>query len=37
VAQVRNQGVTVATGRFRSQMDVTLVNNGPVTLIIESR
>jgi D-tyrosyl-tRNA(Tyr) deacylase len=37
VAQVRNQGVTVATGRFRSQMDVALVNNGPVTLIIESR
>jgi len=37
VAQVRNQGITVATGRFRSQMDVALVNNGPVTLIIESR
>jgi len=37
VAQVRQQGVTVATGRFRSQMEVALVNNGPVTLIVESR
>jgi len=37
VAQVRNQGLTVATGRFRRQMNVALVNNGPVTLIIESR
>ncbi len=37
VAQVRSQGITVATGRFRSQMDVALVNSGPVTLIIESR
>lgn len=36
VAQVRQQGITVATGRFRRQMDVALVNNGPVTLIIES-
>jgi D-tyrosyl-tRNA(Tyr) deacylase len=37
VDQVRQQGIAVATGRFRSQMDVALVNNGPVTLIIESR
>jgi len=37
VAQVRQQGIAVATGRFRRQMDVALVNNGPVTLIIESR
>lgn len=36
VAQVRQQGITVATGRFRRQMDVALVNNGPVTLFIES-
>lgn len=36
VAQVRQQGITVATGQFRRQMDVALVNNGPVTLIIES-
>ncbi len=27
----------VATGVFRAMMDVTLVNNGPVTIIIESK
>ena len=36
VEQVRKQGVTVATGRFRRRMEVALVNDGPVTLIIES-
>ena len=34
--QVRKQGVTTATGRFRSRMAVTLVNDGPVTLLVES-
>lgn len=29
-------GVPVKTGRFRAMMDVALVNQGPVTLIIES-
>lgn len=37
VDQVRQEGVTVATGRFRSRMDVALVNQGPVTLIVDSR
>jgi len=36
VAAVRAQGVQVATGRFRTQMLVSLVNDGPVTLIVES-
>jgi len=36
VEQVREQGVTIATGRFRSRMAVTLVNDGPVTLLVES-
>ncbi len=36
VEQVRSQGVTVATGRFGSLMDVSLVNHGPVTLIVDS-
>jgi D-tyrosyl-tRNA(Tyr) deacylase len=31
------QGVPVATGRFRQHMQVELVNDGPVTLIIESK
>ena len=33
---VREAGVTVATGRFRTEMRVSLVNEGPVTLIVES-
>ena len=33
---VENRGVPVKTGRFRAMMDVALVNEGPVTLIIES-
>jgi len=28
-------GVPVATGRFRAEMQVTLVNDGPVTLMLE--
>jgi D-tyrosyl-tRNA(Tyr) deacylase len=28
-------GVSVATGRFRADMRVTLVNDGPVTLLLE--
>jgi len=35
--QVRRNGVKVATGRFRAMMEVSLVNDGPVTLIVESR
>lgn len=30
-------GIPVETGRFRAMMDVSLVNNGPVTLLLESR
>ncbi|MDA8138679.1 MAG: D-aminoacyl-tRNA deacylase [Desulfobacteraceae bacterium] len=33
----RAQGITVATGRFRAMMKVALVNDGPVTLIIDSK
>ena len=37
VAEVRGQGITVETGRFQAQMQVALVNDGPVTLLIDSR
>ena len=37
VAEVRGRGITVATGRFQEHMAVDLVNDGPVTLIVESR
>lgn len=34
---VKAQGVPVATGRFGAMMQVELVNDGPVTLIVDSR
>lgn len=37
VAEVQGQGVVVATGRFQTHMDVELVNDGPVTLLLDSR
>jgi D-aminoacyl-tRNA deacylase len=33
---VRMQGVPVATGRFGGMMQVELVNDGPVTLVVEA-
>jgi D-tyrosyl-tRNA(Tyr) deacylase len=36
VAAARAAGVQVATGRFRTQMAVELVNDGPVTLVVDS-
>ena len=35
VAELRSLGATVATGRFRADMAVELVNDGPITLSIE--
>jgi D-aminoacyl-tRNA deacylase len=35
VERLRELGAQVATGRFRTHMDVTLVNDGPVTLLLE--
>jgi D-tyrosyl-tRNA(Tyr) deacylase len=37
IAEVQGQGIFVATGRFQTHMDVELVNDGPVTLLIDSR
>ena len=36
VDEVRNKGIKAATGRFQAMMDVTLVNDGPVTLLLDS-
>lgn len=36
ISLVRSKGVKVATGEFQAMMDVHLVNDGPVTLILES-
>ena len=37
VSDLRHQGVTVATGEFQARMQVSLVNDGPVTLLLDSR
>lgn len=37
VEQLRATGLKVETGQFQAMMDVELVNDGPVTLIVESR
>jgi D-tyrosyl-tRNA(Tyr) deacylase len=34
---IAGQGLAVATGRFRAEMAVTLINEGPVTLLLDSR
>lgn len=35
IARLRANGATVATGRFRTHMEVHLVNDGPVTLTVQ--
>ncbi len=35
VKSIREQGLPVETGRFAAMMDVELVNDGPVTILIE--
>ena len=34
---VRREGIPVETGRFRQHMQVALVNDGPVTLLLDTR
>lgn len=36
VASWRAQGLTVETGRFRAEMQVSLINDGPVTILMDS-
>jgi D-tyrosyl-tRNA(Tyr) deacylase len=36
IAAIGAQGIPVAAGRFRAMMEVELVNDGPVTLVVES-
>lgn len=35
VAELKRLGATVATGRFRTDMKITLVNDGPCTVLVE--
>ena len=37
VQQVRRLGIPIETGRFQVLMEVALINDGPVTLVLESR
>lgn len=37
VAEVASRGIAVATGRFRQHMEISLVNDGPVTILLDSR
>jgi D-tyrosyl-tRNA(Tyr) deacylase len=36
VAALRARGITVGTGVFGAHMDVELINDGPVTLLVEA-
>lgn len=34
---LRDKGIKVATGVFQAHMDVELINNGPVTILLDSK
>lgn len=36
-ALLRDMGIPVSTGRFQAHMQVTLTNDGPVTILLDSR
>jgi D-tyrosyl-tRNA(Tyr) deacylase len=36
VTKIRDSGVTCETGRFQAMMQVELVNDGPVTILLDS-
>jgi D-tyrosyl-tRNA(Tyr) deacylase len=37
VAQVRSKGIQVETGIFQAMMQVSLINDGPVTILLDSK
>ena len=37
IAELRAAGLTVATGRFGADMAVSLVNDGPITILIDTK
>ncbi|RLS57432.1 MAG: D-tyrosyl-tRNA(Tyr) deacylase [Planctomycetota bacterium] len=37
LGEVRSHGIPVATGIFQAEMQVSLTNDGPVTLLLDSR
>lgn len=36
IAQIRAQGVECSTGEFQAMMQISLVNDGPVTILLDS-
>jgi len=37
VLKLKEQGIPVATGEFQAKMEVHLINDGPVTILLDSR
>jgi D-tyrosyl-tRNA(Tyr) deacylase len=37
IARVQQQGIRVATGIFQAEMEVLIVNDGPVTFLLDSK
>ncbi|MFH0811853.1 MAG: D-aminoacyl-tRNA deacylase [Pseudomonadota bacterium] len=37
IRQVKEKGVSIATGEFQSIMDVNILNHGPVTVLLDSK
>jgi D-tyrosyl-tRNA(Tyr) deacylase len=37
ISKLREQGISVQTGEFQAKMEVHLINDGPVTLLLDSR
>jgi D-tyrosyl-tRNA(Tyr) deacylase len=37
ISKLRQQGIVVQTGEFQAKMEVHLINDGPVTLLLDSR
>lgn len=36
IREIRTKQITLATGKFQAMMDATLINNGPVTLLLDT-
>jgi D-tyrosyl-tRNA(Tyr) deacylase len=37
ISRLREQNIPVQTGEFQAKMEVHLINDGPVTLLLDSR
>jgi D-tyrosyl-tRNA(Tyr) deacylase len=37
ISKLREQGIPVQTGEFQAKMEIHLINDGPVTLLLDSR